>query len=112
MIRPKIRKLIRTEWKQRSIADSARHTHYTKRLSNCDQAKGVTKMGETTNNESAPKESRYAGLKAEFNKIVWPDKDSVTKQTTAVVIASVILGLIIALIYYIIQYGVDFLVKL
>ena len=43
-------------------------------------------MGETTNNESAPKESRYAGLKAEFNKIVWPDKDSVTKQTTAVVI--------------------------
>ena len=49
-------------------------------------------MGETTNNESAPKESRYAGLKAEFNKIVWPDKDSVTKQTTAVVIASVILG--------------------
>ena len=35
-------------------------------------------MGETTNNESAPKESRYAGLKAEFNKIVWPDKDSVT----------------------------------
>ena len=66
-------------------------------------------MGETTNNESAPKESRYAGLKAEFNKIVWPDKDSVTKQTTAVVIASVILGLIIALIDYIIQYGVDFL---
>ena len=64
-------------------------------------------MGETTNNESAPKESRYAGLKAEFNKIVWPDKDSVTKQTTAVVIASVI-----ALIDYIIQYGVDFLVKL
>ena len=128
MIRPKIRKLIRTEWKQRniassvshthytwkqrSIADSARHTHYTKRLSNCDQTKGVTKMGETTNNESAPKESRYAGLKAEFNKIVWPDKDSVTKQTTAVVIASVILGLIIALIDYIIQYGVDFLVKL
>ena len=44
------------------------------------------------------KTSWYAGLKAEFNKIVWPDKDSVTKQTTAVVIASVILGLIIALI--------------
>ena len=38
------------------------------------------------------KRADYAGLKAEFNKIVWPDKDSVTKQTTAVVIASVILG--------------------
>ncbi len=70
-------------------------------------------MGETNNNESSQaKESRFAGLKAEFQKIIWPDKESLTKQTTAVVATSVVLGLIIALLDYIIQYGVDFLVNL
>lgn len=69
-------------------------------------------MGETTKNENAPKESRFTGLKAEFNKIIWPDKESLARQTTAVVITSVVLGLIIALLDYIIQYGVDFLVNL
>ncbi len=109
MIRPKIRKLIRTEWKQRSTVDSVSHTHYTRRLSNCDQqgSKRWVKL-----KQKNPKESRYAGLKAEFKKIVWPDKKSLTKETTAVVIVSVILGLIIALMDYIIPYGVDFLVKL
>ena len=70
-------------------------------------------MGETNNNESSQaQESRFAGLKAEFQKIIWPDKESLTKQTTAVVATSVVLGLIIALLDYIIQYGVDFLVNL
>lgn len=30
-------------------------------------------MGETTGTEKAPKKSFFKGLKAEFNKIVWPD---------------------------------------
>jgi len=69
-------------------------------------------MGETTNNENTLKERWFAGLKAEFSKIIWPDKESLTRQTTAVVITSVVLGLIIALLDYVIQYGVDFLVNL
>ena len=70
-------------------------------------------MGETNQNEGTlKKESRFAGLKAEFHKIIWPDKESLTKQTTAVVVTSVVLGLIIALLDYVIQYGVDFLVNL
>ena len=52
------------------------------------------------------------GLKAEFRKIIWPTKEQLAKETTAVVIASVILGVIIALLDFIIQYGVDFLVNL
>ena len=36
------------------------------------------------------------GLKAEFKKIIWPDKKTVTKQTVAVIAVSVALGLIIA----------------
>ena len=69
-------------------------------------------MGETEKLDKAPKTSWFTGLSAEFKKIVWPDKQSLVKQTTAVVAVSVVLGLIIALTDYLIQYGVDFLVGL
>ena len=39
-------------------------------------------MGENTKTQ---KKSWFKGLKAEFNKIVWPDKNTLAKQTTAVV---------------------------
>lgn len=70
-------------------------------------------MGETTEKvEKAPKKSWFSGLKAEFKKITWPDKQSLVRQTVAVVTVSVVLGLIIALLDFMIQYGVDFLVGL
>lgn len=52
------------------------------------------------------------GLKAEFRKIIWPAKEQLVRETTAVVIVSVVLGLVIALLDFIIQYGIDFLVNL
>ena len=58
------------------------------------------------------KTSWLTGLKAEFRKIIWPTKQDVAKETTAVVITSIIVGLIIAMFDYIIQYGVDFLLGL
>lgn len=58
------------------------------------------------------KRSKFADLKAEFKKIIWPDKDTLVKQTTAVVAISFVLGVIIACMDFIIQYGIDFLVKL
>ena len=67
-------------------------------------------MGETEN--KAPKQSFFNGLSAEFKKIIWPDKKSLTRQTTAVVAVSVVMGLVIALLDYLVQYGVDFLVGL
>ena len=69
-------------------------------------------MGQTENVEKAPKMSWFTGLKAEFKKIIWPSKQSLARQTAAVIAVSVALGLIIALMDYIIQYGVDFLVGL
>ena len=68
-------------------------------------------MGEVKK-EKAPKTSWFTGLKAEFKKIIWPDKKSLTRQTVAVVTVSVILGLIIAVLDVIIKYGVDILVNL
>lgn len=58
------------------------------------------------------KESWFQGLKAEYQKIIWPTKESLAKQTAAVVITSVVVGVIIALLDTIIQYGVNFLVNL
>ena len=69
-------------------------------------------MGETENTSKAPKENWFADLKAEFKKIIWPTKESLAKQTTAVVIVSVVVGLIITLLDFFIQHGVDFLVNL
>ncbi len=51
-------------------------------------------------------------IKTEFGKIVWADRKTVGRQTTAVVIISVILGLLIVFFDMVIQYGVDKLVKL
>ena len=68
-------------------------------------------MGETANTtEKAPKKSWFKGLKSEFRKIIWPDKESLAKQTMAVVAISVALGIIITILDYIIQFVVSFLI--
>ena len=67
-------------------------------------------MGEAKAGGKAPKKSWFKGLKAEFKKIIWPDKKSVAKQTTAVVIISVLLGALIKLVDMIIQLGLNFIV--
>ncbi len=58
------------------------------------------------------KGSWSAGLKAEFKKIIWLDKITLSKQTIAVIIVTVILGIIIAVVDFLVQHGVDFLVGL
>ncbi len=67
-------------------------------------------MGEAKTSEKAPKKSWFKGLSAEFKKIIWPDKISVAKQTTAVVVVSLILGILIKIIDMLIQIGLDFIV--
>ena len=64
-------------------------------------------MGEAKATEKAPKKSWFAGLQAEFKKIIWPDKKSMTKQTMAVVIISVFLGAIIKILDMLIQMGLN-----
>ena len=54
----------------------------------------------------------FKGLKSEYSKIVWENRESVTKQTTAVVIISVILGIIIAIVDWVLKNGIDFITKL
>ena len=57
------------------------------------------------------KKSWFKGLKAEFSTIIWPDKDTRVKPTTAVVAVSVFLGAIITVIDSLLKYGIDWLVR-
>lgn len=67
-------------------------------------------MGESSKDKTQ-KVSFFKGLKQEFQKIIWPDKTTLAKQTTAVVVVSVILGVIITVVDIIVKYGIDLLVR-
>ncbi len=58
--------------------------------------------------EKTPKKSWFKGLKAEFKKIIWPDREALTKQSLAVVVATLVLGVIISLL----DTGIKFLIDL
>ncbi len=69
-------------------------------------------MGDNSKkNDKVPAQSWSDGLKAEFNKIIWPDKDDLVKQTVAVTVVSVILGALITVIDSVVQYGINFFIK-
>ena len=61
-------------------------------------------------NEKKSLKDWYHGLSAEYRKISWPDRDTLTRETVTVTVVSIILGVIIATLDMIIQYGISFLV--
>ncbi len=65
-------------------------------------------MAETKTTESTPKKkSFFKGLKAEFGRIIWPEKDAIWKESAAVIVVSVVLALVIAGMDFLIQIGLD-----
>ena len=67
-------------------------------------------MGDTVKAKKQ-KKNWFKGLKAEFSKIIWPDRQSLTKETVAVLAVSVLLGVIIAVVDLIVRFGIEFNVK-
>ena len=67
-------------------------------------------MGDTVKAKKQ-KKNWFKGLKAEFSKIIWPDRQSLTKETVAVLAVSVLLGVIIAVVDLIGRFGIEFIVK-
>lgn len=57
--------------------------------------------------KTAEKKSFFRGLKAEFKRIIWPEKDALVKETSAVLIVTIVLGVIISIIDLIIKTGMD-----
>ena len=60
----------------------------------------------------APKVKFFDGVKAEFKKIIWPDKDTLTKEPVVVVVSTVILGIVIAALDLIIKFGLNIVLGL
>jgi len=58
------------------------------------------------------KKSFFKGVKSEFSKIIWPSRDSLVKETVAVVVISVVLGIIIAIVDVGVKFGFDKLLQL
>lgn len=67
-------------------------------------------MGDTVKAKKQ-KKNWFKGLKAEFSKIIWPDRQSLTKETVAVLAVSVLLGVIITVVDLIVRFGIEFIVK-
>ncbi|MCR5715671.1 MAG: preprotein translocase subunit SecE [Lachnospiraceae bacterium] len=66
-------------------------------------------MADTSNKEEKVK--FFDGVKGEFHKITWPDREAITKQTIAVAAVTVVTGAIIAILDFFVQYGVNFLTQ-
>ena len=67
-------------------------------------------MGDSAKKQKSP--GFFGGGKAEFKKIVWPDRQETLKQSVAVVAISVVMGVIIAIIDYVAKNGVHFLTSI
>ena len=65
-------------------------------------------MSDDAKTNAAPKKKGFfKGIKSEFGRILWPDKETIFKETVAVVIVTVILGLVIAGLDFLVQLGLD-----
>ncbi len=64
-------------------------------------------------NDNTAKQSKFSifrkGVKAEFKKIIWPDRDTLVKQLIAVLCVTVVTALLIAVIDFGAQNLIDLL---
>ena len=71
-----------------------------------------TAKADKAEKKSAKKEKKpsfFKGLKKEYKKIVFADRQTVTKQTIAVVLSSIFLGVVIMLLDMVIKFGLGFI---
>ena len=49
----------------------------------------------------------FKSLEAEFKKIIWPNQETVAKQSATVMVVTILLGAVIALLDYLIKSGLN-----
>ena len=66
-------------------------------------------MGDKANKtaESVAKAGLSQEVKSEFKKIIWPSKESLTKESVAVIVTTIVLGGVVALLDLGIQYLIN-----
>lgn len=71
-----------------------------------------SKEVEKSKEKSTLKRSWFQELKAEFRKISWPDKNSLIKESVAVIVIAIIIGCIVAVVDTGLEEGFNALVNL
>ena len=74
--------------------------------------KGIVEMGNSAEKKEKAVPGFFRGVKAEFKKIIWPDRKATLRQSVAVVAISVVVGVIIALLDYVAKNGVNFITSI
>ena len=70
-------------------------------------------MSEVSNTAKDSKAVKFfKGVRAEFKKIIWPERDTLVKQLIAVLAVTIVVGVIITLVDFGFQNLVDFLTQL
>ena len=72
----------------------------------------TTEKAAKTDQKTAKKEKKpsfFKGLKTEYKKIVFADKETVAKQTVAVVIMSIFIGVLIGVLDMVMKFGLSFI---
>ena len=67
-------------------------------------------MAETQNKQQEMNKF-FKGFKGEFKKIIWPNRETLFKQTTTVIAISILVGVIISLMDFIIGTGIHLIVR-
>ncbi len=53
----------------------------------------------------------FKGLKTEYNKIIFPTRQDIIKETTATIVVSLMIGAIIAVLDVIMKTGLGFIIR-
>ena len=64
-----------------------------------------------SDNSTVKKPGFFKGVSNEFKKIIWPSKETLTRETIAVIFFSIVLGLLIALLDWVFQLGLGLIIK-
>ena len=64
-------------------------------------------MAEATKKKESRIKTSRTGVKAEFSRIIWPDKATINRQTVVVVVITIIVGVLISLIDSVVQLVLD-----
>ncbi|MDO5135016.1 MAG: preprotein translocase subunit SecE [Eubacteriales bacterium] len=71
----------------------------------------MQEMEKSAGKGKSQKKNWFQGVKTEFSKIVWTDRDTLIKQTVVVVIVTILLGVVISVMDAGILEGINLLLK-
>ena len=93
------------------VSEEVTTTEVTATETTVKATEAPAKKEKSAKKDKAPKKSWLKGLKSEFKKVMWPDKNTLLKQTVAVVSITAVAGLLISLLDSVALQIINFLVK-